>query len=226
MIQKISKIVFLSILFLAFFNLNFIFADADSRSSVRIGKSTSFFSAVKAKNKLTKKGKRKKGVKKLSRKDNSADFQNPLIISGDDICQRNSREALRTLFTRDREGFDFVVERLGKIECAVSGSAVYPWENPSLFRVGVATFNANPVWYASVLVHESCHIEQFRRSFEKNSAADVSAEEYFGEKAEQECLDVQAETLRKLQANQAEVDYLSRLSQSGYWLTKPGERWW
>jgi len=153
-------------------------------------------------------------------------FQNPIAVSGDDICRKNSKEALKILHGKDKENFDLVVSNLGKIECAVSGSGVYPWEDPPRFKVGVATSNAEPVWFASVLVHESCHIGQFEIAAGKNPGSDVPEEEYFGEKAEKECLDIQLGTLKKLGASRSKIEYMMNIADSRYWLTDIGQRWW
>lgn len=170
--------------------------------------------------------KKKKKTKKFHKAASLPRFQNPLIISGDDICRRNSEEALKILFDKDKKLFDFVVSNLGKIECTVSGSGVYVWESPPRFQVGVATSNADPLWYASVLVHESCHIKQFKRSEGQNQPSDVSQKEYSGEKAEIECLGIQLEALKRLGADQLKIDYLENVAQSRYWLLNNSQRWW
>ena len=224
MTQKIPKIIFLAILSLAVFGFNLNLAGVDFFSAGHTGKSASFFPAVQAKKKPA--NKRKNKVKKTSKESDASNFQNPVIVSGDDICRKNSKEALETLFKKDKENFDFVVSNLGKIECAVSGSGVYPWENPARFKVGVATSNAEPVWYASVLVHESCHIGQFKKSTGKNPAGGVPAEEYSGEKAEKQCLEVQIGSLKKLEVRQSKIDYVANIAQSRYWLLDVDERWW
>jgi hypothetical protein len=224
MAQKIPKIVLLVAFSLAVFNFDFSLTGADFSSAGYANRPASFVSQAQAKKKPVKK--RKNKVKKKSQKKNAPNFQNPIAISGDDICRKNSEEALKVLFMKDRENFDFVVSHLGKIECAISGSGVYPWENPTRFKVGVATFNAEPIWYAGVLVHESCHIEQFEKSAGKNPERNVSAEEYSGEKAEIDCLGIQLGTLKRLEANQTKIDYVENVAQSRYWLLDIGKRWW
>lgn len=224
MTQKSPKIVFFAILSLAVFSFDFDSIGAGFSSVKYTNKSASFISKVQAKKRPAKK--RKKKVGKLSQKSNNLDFQNPVIVSGNDICQKNSEEALKILSDRNVEDFNFVASNLGKIECAVSGSGVYPWEDPPRFKVGVATSNAEPVWYASVLVHESCHIEQYKKGAGKKPSGNVSAEEYSGEKAEIACLGAQLESLKKLEASQSKIDYVASIAQSRYWLVDIGQRWW
>lgn len=65
-----------------------------------------------------------------------------------------------------------------------------------------ATFDASLTWLASVLIHESHHIMQYK-----------GGKDYSGTKAEQECNGVQLEVLRLIGASQSEITYM--LSQNG-----------
>lgn len=219
MTAKRLKIVLFAIFALAFLNLKFEINGNKFPSAASVFKSDIFASRAEAK-------KKKKKTKKMSQKNGAEIFQNPLIVSGDDICQKNSREALKMLFLKDREDFNFVASNLGKIECAVSGSGVYPWETPTRFKVGVATSNAEPAWFASVLVHESCHVDQYKKNAGENHLGRVSAQDYSGEKAEIECLDVQIGALKNLGAGQSKIDYVANAARSRYWLLDISRRWW
>lgn len=212
MAQKISQIVLLTLFSLAVFNFDFQAIEAGFSSAEYSVKLVPLVSQVQAKKKVNKKTKK---AKKPSKKKTEENIEIPIAISGDDICQKNTKEALKILFDKDKESFDFAASRLGKIECAVSGSGVYPWETPTRFKVGVAVSNSGPAWYASVLVHESCHIEQFK-----------IGEEYSGEKAEKQCLDIQIGSLKKLGASQSKIDYVANIAQSRYWLLDISKRWW
>jgi hypothetical protein len=68
--------------------------------------------------------------------------------------------------------------------------------------IAISTFNASETWLASVLVHESKHIIQFR-----------AGSDYTGTVAERECNRYQLETLRLIGAPASEISYL--LAQDG-----------
>jgi|GEM_PF-3555129 len=171
-----------------------------------------FFFEAQAKKKQAK----KKSKKNISKKDAGNDgFESPIEISGDEICRKNTKQALKLLFEKDEDGFQAAVSNLGKIECAASGSGVYVWEKPVRFKVGAATYNAGPVWFASVLVHESRHSAQYK-----------AEKKYSGKEAELECLEAQIDTLKKIGAGQSTIDYVQKISQSEYWLVNENQRWW
>lgn len=161
--QKILKIILLSIFSLAFFSFDFKKISVGSSLKEYASKISPFASQVQAKKKKMKRKKEK--AKKISKKETSENnIEMPIAILGDDICQNNTRQALKELFKKDKNNFQLVISSLGKIECAVFGSGVYFWEEPPRFKVGVATSNADSVWFAGALVHESCHVGQFRRN--------------------------------------------------------------
>mgnify|MGYP001383996838 FL=1 len=212
MLKKSPQIILIISIFFAVFNFDFQAIEAGFSSAGYSVKSVPLVSQVQAKKKANKKTKK---AKKLSKNKAGENIEIPIVISGDSICQENTKQILKLLFEKDKDNFQLVVSNLGKIECAVSGSGVFPWENPARFKVGVATSNAEPIWYAGVLVHESCHIEQFKIK-----------EEYSGEKAEIECLGVQIGSLEKLEAGQSKIDYVKNIAQSRYWLVDIKKRWW
>jgi len=218
---KIFLLVFFSLIVL---NFDFETISTDFSPVGHPSNPIPFISKAQAKKRRVKRKARK--VKKLSKKEIGENVEIPIAISGDEICQRNSKEALRMLFDKDKEDFYFVASNLGKIECVVSGSGVYSWETPPRFKVGVATSNAGPIWYAGVLVHESCHIEQFKKNGGQSQPGDAPKEEYSGEKAEIACLGAQLAALKKLEASQPKIDYVANIAQSRYWLVDNSKRWW
>ena len=72
----------------------------------------------------------------------------------------------------------------------------------SSIDIAKSTFDASETWLASVLVHETHHIRQYKEK--KN---------YYGKEAELECNKFQLETLRLIGAPQTEIAYL--LKQDG-----------
>lgn len=72
----------------------------------------------------------------------------------------------------------------------------------STVDIAKTTFEASETWLASVLVHETQHIRQYKAK--KN---------YYGQEAEKECNGFQLEVLRLIGAPQHEITYL--LGQDG-----------
>ena len=72
----------------------------------------------------------------------------------------------------------------------------------SSIDIAKTTFDASETWLASVLVHETQHIRQYKAK--KN---------YYGKEAELECNQFQLEVLRLIGAPQSEIAYL--LKQDG-----------
>ncbi len=79
-----------------------------------------------------------------------------------------------------------------------SGAAV----TQNAVDIARGTFDASETWLASVLVHETIHIWQYR-----------SKKNYYGQAAEQECNNYQLGVLRLIGAPQSEITY--QLSQTG-----------
>jgi hypothetical protein len=74
-----------------------------------------------------------------------------------------------------------------------SGAAV----TENTVDIASGTFNASKTWLASVIVHETIHIWQYR-----------SKKDYYGQAAEQECNKYQLCVLRLLGAPQSEITYM------------------
>lgn len=72
----------------------------------------------------------------------------------------------------------------------------------SSIDIAKTTFDASETWLASVLVHETKHIRQYK-----------DKKDYYGQAAEKECNGVQLEVLRLIGAPQSEITYL--LGQDG-----------
>lgn len=128
-----------------------------------------------------------------------------MVIQGDaahiphEEFVRKIREACVLL--RDRAGarYTTLYNNVIKIRAFNRSGADVSRSNIDIAR---ATFNASLTWLASVLIHESYHIVQYK-----------AGRTYSGTAAEQECNAIQLEVLRLIGAPQNEITYM--LSQTG-----------
>lgn len=175
-----------------------------------------------AKSKQTKKSKKKKNDK--AGKESEEDF--PVRIIGDLLCQARTKEALGNLKKNGPSYYKQVVSNLGAVECSLKGSGTFVWENPARFRVGLASYQSGKLWYSSVLVHESCHIGQYRNYFQDFPNQLVPSSAFSGAIAENECLRVQYDALLGLGADEPLLDYVKNIAQTNYWEIPAEKRWW
>lgn len=87
-----------------------------------------------------------------------------------------------------------------------SGSDVYN----SVIQIARKTFDSSETWLASVVVHESNHIAQYK-----------AKKKWTGTEAERECNAIQLETLRLIGAPPHEITYL--LAQTGEHFDENGD---
>lgn len=137
-----------------------------------------------------------------------------LTIKGDMPCEQETEAALSLLQAKDPHAYGRVMHFMGVIDCSGPPSLMYPWQNPPTFVVSRETFEAGSVWYASVLTHETCHIEQFF----KNMA-------WQGEQAERDCLAAQTDTAKRIGASEETLKYLEQVSETQWWKEGRGQ-WW
>ena len=197
---------------LAFFSPVFPFA---------LEKQVANFASAKKKtsNKAAKKSKKKKNEKNQT-------FVFPVKIIGDADCVRKTNQALDILQKKSSGDFEKVVSSLGVVECATDGSGTFVWESPARFRIGFATYQADTLWYASALVHESCHVAQYRNYLFSHKNGQVPSEIFSGAEAENQCLLEQYNDLASLGAGQSLLDYTKKIAETNYWDIPNEKRWW
>lgn len=149
----------------------------------------------------------------------------PIKITGDDVCLEATNEALDLLKRKSRTDFDKVVSNLGVIECSSQGSGTFVWEYPVRFQAGTATYQADSIWYASALVHESCHAKQYG-DYRASHKGVVPDEIYSGREAEVQCLGAQYEALEKMNSDKSTLSYLQSTAETNYWDIPVESRWW
>ena len=149
-----------------------------------------------------------------------------ITIVGDTDCVSLTREALDLLRESAEDHHDVVVNYVGVIQCAESGSGMYAWEDPPRFQVGRATMEAGAVWYAGSIAHDACHARLYQDYALSHPSSPVPDGVWTGETAEAQCLDVQYEALGQMGASQDTLDYVKAAIDTGYWEVDEGERYW
>jgi hypothetical protein len=115
-------------------------------------------------------------------------------------CRDEFVKAFDILQERDNASYAFVNRYLTEIQCEEDNSGV-GWNG--VFRVGQSTWDSSHAVnldaklssLGAILVHESCHVEQFER---QNWFLRWIKWQPYGEKAEVECMAIQLETLNNL----------------------------
>jgi hypothetical protein len=173
----------------------------------------------KTSKKIAKKSKKKKIEKNLN-------FVFPVKIIGEEDCVLKTNLALDVLQKKSPEDFQKVAENIGVVECAADGSGTFVWENPARFKVGLATYRSDVLWYASTLVHESCHAKQYQNYLSSHPGGRVPPEMFSGADAENQCLLEQYNALTGLGAGQSFLDYTKKIARTSYWDIPYEKRWW
>ena len=132
-------------------------------------------------------------------------------------------ELLRTqapeeyLFTRRHVGRVLEVQRFDDVGMAVM-------HEPPVAKLRRREVLGSRTWLASVLVHEACHRFQYVRGVEKHKTKYPPNDEYYGQKAELECLKRQHAVLERLQAPAHEVAWVRDADGTHYLYDEFGRR--
>jgi hypothetical protein len=210
--RKYLRLVVAAVIMLTFFSPVFPFPIEKKVVSVALAKKKTLKKAIK------------KTKKKSIEKKSSVVF--PVKISGDADCVQKTNQALSLLQKKSSGDFGKVIKNLGVVECGAEGSGAFVWENPARFKVGLATYQAGEMWYASTLVHESCHVEQYRNYSSSHPGGWVPSEIFSGSEAESQCLLEQYNELASLGAGQSLLDYTKKIAETNYWDIPYEKRWW
>ena len=132
-------------------------------------------------------------------------------------------ELLRThapadyVFTRRHVGLILEVQRFDDVGMAVM-------HEPPVAKLRRREVLGSKTWLASVLVHEACHRFQYLRGVEKHGTKYPPNEEYWGQKAELECLKRQHAILERLQAPAHEIEWVRAADGTHYLYDEFGRR--
>lgn len=149
-------------------------------------------------------------------------INHPVLVNGDDTCRQQAQSAMDLLYYEAKSYYEFFTSYIGIIDCTPDQSGVYVTENPARFEAGWPTRSAGQHWFASVLVHEACHVWQYQRY----GAMPVPVEEYYGRDAETECTQVQKEAAVTFGADQDLIDYMDEVLEFAWWDVDYEERYW
>ncbi len=150
----------------------------------------------------------------------------PIKIIGDLNCETKSIEAIELLRTKALKFYESTIKYIGKLECLPQGSGVYSQEYPARIVLGETTLNAGSLWFATYLIHESCHVRLYKDYFENHPNESVPETVYSGKEAEVTCLDYQKEGAKELGADQSTIDYIEEQKNTNYWEVPYEKRYW
>jgi len=132
-------------------------------------------------------------------------------------------ELLRTqapadyVFARRHVGRVLEVQRFDDVGMAVM-------HEPPVAKLRRREVLGSQTWLASVLVHEACHRFQYVRGVEKHGTKYPPDDEYYGQKAELECLKRQQRVLERLQAPAHEIAWVRDADGTHYLYDEFGRR--
>jgi hypothetical protein len=107
-------------------------------------------------------------------------------VIGDDKFIAKTKQALSSL--NNSETFNQIKQFIGIIEQSERSGMVY-WNKPPKYEVGKATYEANSLWYASTIAHDTYH-----------SALFIQGDNPQGKDAEIKCLKIQRKVLQEINA--------------------------
>lgn len=146
-----------------------------------------------------------------------APLPTPIQIIGNEACVTETEQALRHLLTFSPVHSRYVHRHVGIIECVETGSGMYVEETPPRYAAGESTRNAGTIWYASSIVHDACHSQQYNEYRERHPDQTVPREVHFGRAAEAKCNDLQVEALRAIGGTEETIRYIERSLEREYW---------
>lgn len=150
-----------------------------------------------------------------------------ISIKGDSGCISDTEQALQLIKDRAFSYYERIVRYVGVIECAERGSGMYAWESPPRYLVGSVTRNSGTLWYAGTIVHDAYHSELYHTYRSDHPDQVVPDHIWTGRDAEFVCLQVQAEALYQMGADQSTVDYVrNEAINTNYWEGNYEDRWW
>lgn len=147
-------------------------------------------------------------------------------VVGDASCISKTNAALNLLKTKAPLDYARVAKYVGTIECVSQGSGMWAWESPPRYTVGKVTLDADTMWYAGTIAHDSCHSVQYNAYKASHPNEGVPASVYSGEAAEAQCLEVQHRSLQRMGASSSTLTYMKTLLSTKYWTGDYTNRWW
>jgi len=146
-------------------------------------------------------------------------------IVGNVDCKIKTIKALELLRNKAKNHFEIVTDHISIIECVDRGSGIRVQD--SSVKIGKITMDAGTIWYAGVLVHESCHSLLYSDYLKNNPQSNyVPSDIYSGRDAEAFCLGLQYYALSLIDHGRYTSDYFVNILKSEYWEIPYEDRWW
>ncbi len=136
-----------------------------------------------------------------------------------------TRAALALLEQKDGGAFRKIQTYIGIIEQG-EHSGMWVWEQPPRYEVGDATAFYSLTWYASTIAHDATHSELYHQYALAHPGESVPAEVYASVEVERFCNAYQLEVLKRIDAPQDEIDYMSTLDGTHCDVDKDGDCDW
>jgi hypothetical protein len=131
-------------------------------------------------------------------------------INGKPAFIIQTRAALSLLKQKDLAAFKKIKTYIGIIEQG-QHSGMWAWEEPPRYEVGDQTAFYSVTWYASTIAHDATHSELYAQYHAANPGLPVPEDAYGGVEIERLCNSYQLEVLKRINAPQIEIDYMSTL---------------
>lgn len=150
-----------------------------------------------------------------------------VTADGNDIEVLGSREfiaqvttALDLLRNQAPEEYELIRGNVGRIRQGQhSGMAAY--EEPPTYEMNDRTAFYSLTWCASTIAHDAYHSKLYH-DYKTSFGEPVPEDVWTGQQAELECMEFQAEVLRKIGAPEGEIRYLNSLDGTHYDVDKNG----
>lgn len=133
-------------------------------------------------------------------------------IEGSATFQQRVNAALDLLRSRAPASWEIVRNNLRRIRESTASAALV-WEGT--FLVGPTTAASDSLWFASTIVHDSYHVQQYREG-----------RPFVGEGAEREALGKQREALVQMGAPGYMISHVDSVASTRYWETSFNNRPW
>lgn len=146
------------------------------------------------------------------------------ITGSNTTCRNNTVKAINLLKTLPAS-YEFFITYVGEVNCIPQASRMDVYQDPPRFEVGYVTAGGGDIWYASVLVHEACHSQQYRDYVYKYNSFDVPLHLFYGYNAEYACNQTQKKVLIALGAEQYMIDSMDDMSFEWWSLSEEDQAW-
>jgi hypothetical protein len=142
-------------------------------------------------------------------------------IVGSERFDRQVRQALLLLKTRDANAYAIVTTYIGRIQQG-ERSGMWAYNTPPTFEMSDRTAFYSVTWAAATIAHDSFHSKLYHDHLKAHGGR-VPDAVWTGRAAEEQCMKHQLEVMARIGATQWEIGHAKR--QAGGHYAKDGETW-